>query len=326
MLYKHTDDIDIEASIDVLDLDEALGKVVNAIQYALTKQEHLPSALKTLGEDLLGLFITTHKSMRLLIGQEENFPLLASDAMSICREQVEKLYVLALIIEKPQRWINQYLRNHWRAMYERYLLDKEEFDLLERFQKFLDEGAPVMMDKMRHFPDKSKKRGYEIIVSKRAKKAVEFNFQHPNLKGKLWPPQQMAKGKFEEYFNFPTPWGAIKPISNPAIREFLYRWYKEYKYFSAYSHISMDKIYMERSYKNKNYYSSKRFISIRTKLVERAAVTSFTASASACTIVAQVLKQNYGSIVLLREFWELIAKTAMLSRLMWSAHAEILLP
>src|SRR5580704_8136774 len=105
---KLTVDIDEAGAIDVEDLDVPMIRVVNDVEYALTKQRDVLLELRTLGSDILQLFVTTHKSMRSLIQQGD--PLLANDALSLCREQVEKLFVLTLVAQEPEKWINQYLR------------------------------------------------------------------------------------------------------------------------------------------------------------------------------------------------------------------------
>jgi hypothetical protein len=133
--------------------------------------------LVTLGRDILSLFVITHQSMRVLIGRKKRNPLLFVDAGSLCREQVEKLYALALIMNDPELWIRQYLRNDWKAMYEHHLREQDEYQLLSRTTAFFKYEAKTL-ERMRHWPDKSAKRGYVVHVSERARNAVKFRFKN----------------------------------------------------------------------------------------------------------------------------------------------------
>ena len=169
MIYVLKDDIDLRVKVDARDLDRAMERLIADTEFALKKQRTLSPELKTLGSDMLAVFMTTHQSMRLLCKQDKRLPLLAADAASLSREQVEKLYTLALIIEEPKKWIRQYLRNNWKAMYERLLLDQQEYKHLSRITEFVNKAGAQMIEQMRHCPTRSAGRGYEVIVSDRAK-------------------------------------------------------------------------------------------------------------------------------------------------------------
>ena len=100
MTYRLADDIDPTERIDVRVVDEKMARLLADAEFAFTRQTALSPELKTLVADLLRVFITTHQSMRELIAKEKKNPLLFGDAGSLCREQVEKLYMLALVIDK----------------------------------------------------------------------------------------------------------------------------------------------------------------------------------------------------------------------------------
>jgi hypothetical protein len=61
-------------------------------------QDHTPT-FRSLTETLFQSFLTTHKSIRLLLREAQTDPDYASDAMSLVREQVEKVFVIALILD-----------------------------------------------------------------------------------------------------------------------------------------------------------------------------------------------------------------------------------
>lgn len=297
-----------------------MERLLDNTEFALKKQHKLSSELKTLGSDLLAIFMTTHQSMRLLIKQDRRFPLLAADGVSLSREQVEKLYTLALIIEEPKRWIRQYLRNNWKAMYEGLLLDQEECKHLSRITEFVNKGGAEIIERMRHWPSKSTKRGYEVVVSDQAKRAIRFRFFNPSQ----YPPYFPGK-KFNAYFLFPTPYGAMRQISNPLVQEFLKRWYKEYQYYSGFSHVLADKMQMQHMSKYKSSEAASRLALFRNKLVHRAITTSYTAAASACTITAQVLIEDFGVASELKNFWQRLDEISLWGKLLWRGYASKLL-
>jgi hypothetical protein len=57
-----------------------------------------------------------------------------ADPMSLAQEQIEKVYVVMLLLEEPERWTERYLKDEWRKTYERHLLDFDERSGLERYQ------------------------------------------------------------------------------------------------------------------------------------------------------------------------------------------------
>jgi len=324
MVYKLTGDIDLKGKVDARDLDIAAERLIFDTEFALKQQPNVCPELKTLAADLLRLFITTHQSIRFLFRQNKKSPLFASDAISLCREQVEKLYVLALIIEDPEKWTMQYLRSNWKDMYARHLLDTEEYTLLPRFKQYMTKLGPKELERMRHWPSRESKLGYKVIVSERAKRAVKFSFTNDYPKAAVWP-KYFSKRQFDRYFHFPTPKGAMDRISNPEVHTLLRRWYKEYQYYSAYSHIRADKIHLEHMDRYKSSRAAARFEVARNKMVFRAANASYTASASACTIIAPILTADLGVIESLKSFWEWLAEGHLFSRLIWKGYAEPIL-
>jgi hypothetical protein len=156
MPYTLTDDIDLKGRIDARIVDGKMETLLADTRFALRQQSHLYPELITLGRDILSLFVITHQSIRVLIGQEKRHPLLFVDAGSLCREQVEKLYALALIMNDPEPWIRQYLRNDWKAMYEHHLREHDEYHLLSRTTPFFKYEGKTL-ERMRHWPDKSAK-------------------------------------------------------------------------------------------------------------------------------------------------------------------------
>jgi hypothetical protein len=70
--------------------------------------------------------------------REENWAI--ADAMSLTREQIEKVYVVALLLEDPRRWTVSYLKDDWRRRYERFLLERDEHSGLKRYERFYEKA------------------------------------------------------------------------------------------------------------------------------------------------------------------------------------------
>jgi hypothetical protein len=324
MSPDYIDDIEL-GEVDIFEIDQSMERILADTGYAATKQRNLYPELRTMLPDLLDLFMTTHRSMRQLIKLEDDDPLLAADAMSIGREQVEKLYIVALLLENPKYWVTQYLRNNWKAMYEHLLLEREDYKGITRAEHFIYEYAPKALDMMRHWPTKSSKRGYTVIVSDRAKRAVKFNFDHDYPKAKLWP-KYFPREKFDRYFLFPTPGRSMRFVTNPQIYNLLKRWYKEYQFYCGYSHVHADKMQMQFYSKYKHHRIVKKATVLRTKQVERVLFSSATAVASVCTMILPLLHPDFGVGSQIRIFWGFLDKRSLFSRLIWKRYASKLMP
>jgi len=78
------------------------------------------------------------RSFSLVSFREENWAI--ADAMSLTREQIEKVYVVALLLEDPRRWTVSYLKDDWRQRYERFLLERDEHSGLKRYEGFYEKA------------------------------------------------------------------------------------------------------------------------------------------------------------------------------------------
>jgi len=232
---------------------------------------------------------------------------------------VEKLYALALIVNEPEPWIRQYLRNDWKAMYEHHLREQDEYHLLSRYTESFKYGAKAL-ERMRHWPDKYAKRGYVVHVSERARNAVKFRFKNPTQYPVYFPPKT-----FNAYFYFPTPGASLRKIRDPLMLDLLRRWYKEYQYFSSYTHNLAEKVQVSQVFKSKNYYAGKKQEIFRTNKVLQILFTSYTAAATACTITAQAFDTDFGVRITIKKFWEELSRASLFSRVIWKGYASKLL-
>src|SRR4051812_41246193 len=118
VVYRHTEDIDKTMDYTGEEADGKLIPVVERTIRALRNDSDRDPNFQHLGIRLLEVFLFTHRSIVLLLGKEDEDPLLGADALSLAREQVEKVFAVSLLCEDPSR-AKTYLTGSWRRMFER---------------------------------------------------------------------------------------------------------------------------------------------------------------------------------------------------------------
>ena len=127
--YQPVEDVpDIETRrVDIRKRDPQLFSVLESTRFALHHQYNFrkatnqESSLISILRSQLLLYKTTHMSIRVILARayRQKDYTLVPDAASLLREQVEKIYIIALFLDNPVKWITRYSRSAWRADYER---------------------------------------------------------------------------------------------------------------------------------------------------------------------------------------------------------------
>lgn len=309
-----SEDIDREASMNVEEVDDQVARVVHPLALAYEGSGDLGATFRNLIADLLRQFLGTHKSIRLLIKCREENPSALADAMSLVREQVEKVCAVALLLEDPERWALRYLKDEWRRHYERYLLDVDERSGLELHRDFLTGYAVESIERER----------IAIEVTEAEKEFVKLKYRKdPEAKATR---ELKEAAKTIDYF--PMPRAVIEEVSDERVKGIILRWQREYGYFSGYSHTMFRKLlpaYIA--------HTSKLTTSQKEKVFETeyapAIMVSFLAVASACAIAASKELARAGGgpqavggvdlLVRLAELWERLRKDALLGQALWKS-------
>ena len=97
--YTHTQDIHLTDSIDGVKVDDQQARVLNPLAIRFERSEDLGASFRALMADMLRQFLSTHESIRVLMKNRKANPRGMADAMSLAREQLEKVYVVALLLE-----------------------------------------------------------------------------------------------------------------------------------------------------------------------------------------------------------------------------------
>jgi hypothetical protein len=321
MGFKHIEDIDYNKRVDAKELDKRMGEVVHRMSNKLEALQGVKGVLLFLLRTQLRLFLSTHRSIRLLIGRKEEEPECISDAVSLAREQIEKVFVIALVLDDPERWLPIYFKSGWKTYYERYLLRVQELEALDRWEDYVTVEAPKDLDILRYLPPEPP-NGPVLIVSDLEKEAVEFKFQNPNVE---LPPRLKPIYKKEE-FEFPTPGRARDRVRNPRTKLFLERWCKEYQNSCGYSHALQNKLGLSVLFEKSDLRFSSYTNTIERKLSEETVYLSWIATVSAATEVLKLVRHDLDVLAALTEFWARLRDSVLFAEPFWQLHAQHLMP
>jgi hypothetical protein len=122
--YESVEDIvDIETSrVDFRKINSLMKEVLSTTRLALKhpynfkKRLDWEDELRQYLRNQLLIYETTHDSIHVLLKfalRKKHYPPVV-DAASLCREQIEKVFAIALALSNPRKWVKQYLRGTWR--------------------------------------------------------------------------------------------------------------------------------------------------------------------------------------------------------------------
>ncbi|QIN77526.1 hypothetical protein GBA65_02295 [Rubrobacter marinus] len=321
--YAHSRDIDVEDAINAEQVDDQIARVVNPLALAFERSADLGATFRALMADMLRQFLGTHKSIRLLMKNREENPSAVADAMSLTREQIEKVYVVALLLENPEQWTERYLKDEWRKAYERHLLDVDERSGLTRYDDFLKEHADGL---------ENERKG--LGISDEEKEFVEWRYRNPP--GTPRPPHLKAASK--TIANFPMPAEVIDEVSDPQLKDALRRWQREYGYFSGYSHSGFRKLMPGFMEGNMRLTTSEKEKVVETEYAQSIMI-SYLATGIACTEAAtRALPRGPSGgapaskvadadlLVKVSDLWDLLDRTSLVGRALYEMRMRHVLP
>lgn len=236
--FTHTaeTDIDVLRELDTNGFDDRLARLVHPLALAFARSEDLGSTFRHLMAEQLRQFLSTHKSVRLLMGSWKEEPAGMADAMSLAREQVEKVYTVCLLLEHPERWTERYFRDAWRNDYERHLLEAYENNGLDRYEEYLNLQS-----------DGLHQERLDLGITDEEEEFVEWRFHSPPGSPKAELPDGLKDAETLRVARkvadpFPMPAAVLKEISAPDLKRALTRLYREYGYLCGYTHSGFRKL------------------------------------------------------------------------------------
>jgi hypothetical protein len=269
---------------------------------------------------LIKSFVSTHTSIIqiLRLGNEKNETTkhkimnYGSDAMSLVREQIEKVFLVSLLCDNPIKWIEVYMKDEWKRAYEYQLNCKAENQNLPRFADFYEN----------EFSDHFEKGKKIFCISEKEKEAVEFKFNNPNTE---LPPH------LKDYLikQFPTPGAAKEKISDQKAKEFLERWHWEYKFYCGFNHAGFTKIRFslmsDRRFSSWFKQSKKEEI-YEDKIIFTSLWVSYVAFASATTELLKFVSHDLEVNVALIELWKILQERSLIAKTIWNVRAKHFFP
>jgi len=323
MKYALKDDIE-QGVIDrarVELLNQQMSTVTNRLTLRIDERRDLDAEFSLILRFLLKSFPITHESITaiLLHNNEEKFqgdeskPVVARfgpDAMLLVRDQLEKVFTITLLLSDPSKWMRVYSQDDWRRAYERHLYERSEKANLARFDEYHGVIAPPALEKLR----------LGLGISDGQKEWVEFKYNNPGRD----LPEALRGNKILE---FPTAGLARKELATHDSAAMLNRLYKEYKYFSGYAHSGAIKMFAQgmsdRLLKVPQESQEKFF---QNEILGPAIVTSYCASAAACTETFSALGGDIDLLAALTTQWEHLKKVSLFANALWDLRGTTALP
>lgn len=303
---QEIDPDDPENAFDCKAADAFVRKLILRAEMAVRKSS-LPEFEKGFFGAVLPLFRQTHDSIRVLCKELYEAHGHTGDALSLVREQIEKLFALQLVCEDPNKWVPLYLKDGWRKAYEMFLHAQAEVADLPRFQEFITKHGPHCMEQLR--------LGYGVTDDE--KKVVELKAD-----GQPVPPS-LKQYALEE---FPTPGKALSKLTDGNRKEFMKRWYVEYKRYCSFSHVLTPKVVLNQLQTHGVGVDPRRRTDFLNKYIEPALILSYLAIGSAVAEINRVIGQNHEVLESLSELWETLRRGSLLGVAFWDMRVKDLLP
>jgi hypothetical protein len=265
---------------------------------------------------LLKSFISTHTSIVHIhmLGNEDReknnkaVKVFGSDGMSLAREQIEKVFVITLLCSDPIKWIDIYMKDEWKRIYEYNLNQKLENENLPEWSNYYQHDFPKYIEHLKVMHN----------ISEEEQEYIDYKFNNP---GKPVPPHL----KNQKIAPFPTP-GLAKKDTNieKTAKECLDRWYWEYKYLCGFSHAGFAKMRFPIASDRGFAKSSDQILedAYTQQITEQSLWASYSASASALTELLKYFSSDLEVVVGLTKFWTLLQNESLLGRAIWNIRAK----
>lgn len=330
--FPPIDDIP-DSSENILDTDipaKEIQELISSVLYAVRKDTLLskdnPEVASFL-EGLLSQFYSTHNTIQLLVNhayKEENWIVIA-DMASLLREQIEKIFMVVVILDNPRKWTIQHIRSAWLQDFEDFMLQREEYGKIPRFKQFLTSYLPANLKKLRRLPPQRRGNKGSLIVSTYAERFAHFRWHFPGR----FPRWRFIKTsfKFSNYFFFPKPSEALRMTShNVNYRLFLERWHREYSHYSDYTHVGIQKLVLQHLGQGRGISAAEKQRTYAERRAELIVFTSYSVGATLCALIIPRLSNDFGAKAQARKFWEFLREFFLLPRALWNIYAKDLLP
>lgn len=248
----------------------------------------------------------THASIRDLLRHETRKPM-SVDAMPLVRTQLESLYAICLLVEAPS-YLSVYLKDSWKKLYVRFLLQREECRGLGRFSRYLNEQA---LPSLRQMADLIGVSRDEIMT-----------LDHDEL-GQPMPVGFVPK----RISRFPTPRVIIRLITDADRASMLMRLYPEYQFLCSFAHVSphpgMFKVMLDDRHPLASLFSGKSMDHMfQGEIAGPALFIDLLSVVQGCTELVPLYRDNLDLLKSVERAWKLLGDISLLGRVIWEIRAR----
>lgn len=302
------EDIDLDLEVSLNDLDIQQRTAVNRVALALDDTRSPNVTTATLLAEVLRTFLGTHTSIRLLLAERDKRPVVAADAVSLVREQIEKVFLVSLLLSDWQKYVPIYFEEDWCRRFRYFQVQKKDRGNLERFQEFFSVIGP----------QKFEERRQDLKLSEDIRDLIEFQVYNPGAE----KPNRFRSVRLPQ---FPTPKN-ILDRSPVAERPALTRWYEEYRGVCGYTHVGADKLQMTTMTGRKVHFSDEQINAYFTKELVELAILSYVACAYTATELLSLISGAIEPMAEVTKLWNALLDTSLSAKVFWEARSRTLLP
>jgi|SRR5271154_970959 len=210
-------DIDLDAKWDARDADASVNRCVAAVTESL--ESAAPNFTEIQRVHLHQILLSIrhgHFAVRELLRPEGEQPL-SVNVMPLVRSQIETLYAICLIVERPGA-LSDYLKDGWKKLFVRHIGMREECRTLPRVSKGLVD-VEKWLEQLRIVSGVT-------AIEKQTVEAEELGIPLPIGTA----PVRISQ--------FPTPIRVINQLADPDRKRMLCRLYPEYQFLCGFVHFS----------------------------------------------------------------------------------------
>lgn len=310
--YRLPPDEDIQdgARTSALVVDDLIKRATGHVGNAI-RREGIPGFSDAQAGHVSAVFHSmkwTHNSIRELLRNEVHPS--SVDALILVRTQLEALYSICHILEKPSS-VDDYVKGAWKKAFCRFLLDREEHLHLPRFREFYQTRADQSINAFQ-IPS-------GVTAAERA--TIELEELGTPL------PAGMTRTDIKR---FPTPAVITRTVGDATRKQMLLRLYPEYQHLSNPVHgsplISIFKnAFDPESVYRGNFTDDQRQDVFDKEIASYALMFDLISVIQACTEFAPFYLTDVNVVGTLTESWNAITRGSLLGGIIWNLRSRALL-
>lgn len=305
-------DVDLNQRIDVSEIDGVVFKCVVAAKDALESSP--PTGFSEYERDHLVFVIEglrqSHLAIRkLLAGDQGGW---AVDALTIARLQVELVYTLCFLLQGCPENLRLFLKNSWKKKYIRFLLQREEYKSLTRFDDFYLRQGLTTLNKLQA----------ACFVTDAERSTIEVDELGTSALSVAAPAR---------ITQFPTPMGVIRHLQGAPQARLLKRLYPEYQFLCSFAHGDAEAavfrtITDSRSPVRHFFQEDDRQDFYQRQVCEMPITYSALSSVQIATEIAAIYPSDVELLVKVSEAWVFLLKATLFAAPLWELRAKNVLP